>query len=170
MMAGAVLVAPSRRTQEVVSPMPFDPTPYNIKRTRPPIARFLEKIAPAADGCWYWTGARLQRGYGTFFFEGGPVSASRWSYAYFVGAIPVGFEVDHLCENPPCVNPDHLEAVPPLVNTFRATKANANKTHCKRGHEFTHANTETGAHNASGNARRWCKECRRIRQRVGWWR
>lgn len=121
--------------------------------------RFRMKIVRDSDtGCWEWRGAR-RLGYGLFRAAGVQVQAHRWSYERFVGPIPNGFHVDHLCRNKRCVNPDHLEAVTPRENTVRGvgpTALNAAKTHCSRGHEFTRENTYI--HRGG----RHCRACRRL--------
>lgn len=83
-------------------------------------ARFLTKIQPADNGCWIWTGASLARGYGSFKARGRSHLAHRWSYEAVHGPVPEGLVLDHLCCNPPCVNPEHLEAVTQRVNVIRA--------------------------------------------------
>lgn len=60
-----------------------------------------------ASGCWVWTGATVGEGYGSFRNK----RAHRLMYEQVKGAIPQGLELDHTCENPPCVNPAHLDAV-----------------------------------------------------------
>ena len=57
------------------------------------------------DTCWLWTGNREPTGYGRFSQE----KAHRASYRIHHGAIPAGLVVRHKCDNPPCVNPAHLE-------------------------------------------------------------
>ena len=71
------------------------------------------------DGCWLWTGASIRYGYGTFWNGTRVVLAHRWSYEHFVGPIPDDLVIDHTCETPPCVRPDHLEPVTQAVNTQR---------------------------------------------------
>jgi len=71
------------------------------------------------DGCWLWTGASIRYGYGMFWDGDKVVLAHRWSYEHFVGPIPDGLVIDHTCETPPCVRPDHLEPVTQAVNTGR---------------------------------------------------
>ena len=90
--------------------------------------------------CLVWTG-NAPHGYGTFWYEGKKVRAHRFAYERFVGRIPEGLELDHLCRVTRCVNPDHLEPVTRAENLRRASWPNARKTHCKRGHEFTSDNT-----------------------------
>lgn len=64
-------------------------------------------IVNADTGCWEWSAYRDRNGYGRYRV----VWAHRYSYENHKGPIPERYEIDHLCENPPCVNPDHLEAV-----------------------------------------------------------
>ena len=79
-------------------------------------------VKPELDGCWVWTGARNRAGYGQVSRNGSNVSAHRWVYKRMRGPIPPGLVLDHLCYNPPCVNPDHLEAVTQEENLRRAVE------------------------------------------------
>lgn len=72
--------------------------------------------------CWEWTGAQDQ-GYGLFSFEGRPVRAHRWLWELLVELIPAGLQLDHLCRNHSCVNPDHLEPVTQAENIRRGNAA-----------------------------------------------
>src|SRR5258708_37587974 len=65
-------------------------------------------MAPGA-GCWVWTGAVQNKGYGLFWFGGNVELAHRVIYQFAVGLIPDGMEVLHSCDNPPCVNPARSE-------------------------------------------------------------
>ncbi len=89
-----------------------------------------------ATGCWEWNGGINGAGYGS----SGGRGAHRIAYEMAFGPIPDGLEIDHLCRNTICVNPDHLEAVTKLENLIRSDcigSVNARRTVCKHGHEFT---------------------------------
>lgn len=133
--------------------------PEGSAEPRPtPIARFILKVFRDPDsGCWIWTGTYCRK-YGTFSEKHVLIPAHRWSYQYFVGPIPEGFEIDHLCRTPACVNPAHLEAVTGKENTRRHF---AGLSHCKYGHEWTPENTFVGR-----DGRRRCRLCvnRRARE------
>lgn len=84
------------------------------------------------------------------------------AYIAFNGPIPDDLDLDHLCRNPPCWNPAHLEPVTHRENAHRSPLNQANWqavreiTHCPQGHEYTPENT---AISASGSRR--CRECER---------
>ena len=93
--------------------------------------RFEKFIAIMPDTCWVWTGSVNRKGYGSFRLNGKLQAAHRVSYELYVGTIPEGLHIDHLCRKPGCVNPSHLEPVTPGENTLRAYKANL--VPCKHG-------------------------------------
>jgi len=67
--------------------------------------RFVDKTGP----CWLWTGAANESGYGVLTWNKRVERAHRISYVIHKGPIPSGAMIRHRCDNPPCVNPDHLE-------------------------------------------------------------
>jgi hypothetical protein len=73
------------------------------------IEKLRVRYAPIPDtGCWEWYGAFNNYGYGSIRVDGLRVGAHRASYVAHVGPLPSNMQVLHKCDNPSCVNPDHL--------------------------------------------------------------
>jgi hypothetical protein len=123
------------------------------------LERFMSKV-DVTDGCWNWVGGINTPGYGTFNPRYGLKKyAHRWLYELLVESIPAGLELDHLCFNRRCVNPDHLEPVTRQENVRRNAWSRA--TACVHGHEFTPENTYLRPDNGT----RQCRKCAQIRYR-----
>lgn len=134
------------------------------------LAQLPDRIRSKVDGsgtCWLWTAASTTLGYGCVYWEGRQQMAHRVIWELLIGPIPAGFETDHLCRNPSCVNPAHLEMVTHGENMRRSTAAakaaehHRSKTHCPAGHPYDEDNTYHFT-SRSGGAARGCKACRRI--------
>lgn len=123
-------------------------------------------IAPTTeDGCWEWCGAKMRRGYGTYGAGKGFHLAHRLVYGLTVGEIPAGREIDHLCRNHGCVNPNHLEAVTHRENVLRGNAhaaVNARKNQCPKGHPLSGDNLHP---HYLKLGRRYCLICSRARGR-----
>ena len=108
--------------------------------------RFWSKVQTAESGCWEWTGAKSPIGYGSCTNYAEPdkgrrknIAAHRLVWLLERGPIPPNLQIDHLCCNKGCVNPDHLELVTQRENLLRGdtlAARNAAKTHCRLGHPY----------------------------------
>lgn len=101
--------------------------------------RLLKHINITNTGCWEWAACTHRTGYGKVNVDHKTSLAHRVSYQEFIGPIPEGLDIDHLCRNRKCINPDHLEPVTRRENLARG--AGQCSSHCKKGHEFTLENT-----------------------------
>lgn len=94
-----------------------------------PAQRFMEAVSPEPNsGCWLWTKYLDRNGYGLVGNGSDQIFAHRFAYAAFVGPLVNGMLVCHHCDNPTCVNPDHL---------FQAThRVNMDDMVAKQRHKF----------------------------------
>lgn len=119
--------------------------------------RYLNSTTLLPNGCVRWLkGPPPSARYSGTSIKGKRVLVHRAAYEEFVGPIPHGAVIDHLCANTYCVAPWHLEPVTQETNVHRH---HAKQTHCKHGHEFTAENTYM-----RGNGRN-CRACHRERCR-----
>lgn len=135
--------------------------------------RMERKIRRTDAGCWEWTGSMAHGGYGSIGIgsrtDGSrrTTSTHRYAYELLVGPIPDGLDIDHLCRNRACCNPDHLEPVTRSENLRRGRSAEVRRqqaaliTHCPHGHEYTPENTRLVT-TKTGVARH-CRACNRVR-------
>lgn len=121
--------------------------------------RLAEAKGLSPDDCWRWQGTLTNDGYGLVTVGDKKKLAHRLSYTFFVGPIPDGQEIDHLCRTRNCVNPAHLEPVTHRENVLRGeglAAQNARKTHCIHGHALSGDNVYV-----KKSGKRQCRTCKR---------
>lgn len=166
---------------------PLRPKRAWIRRTTPPAElreegrrRLRDRTTVTSSGCWRWNGKRDPQGYARICLAGKQWLAHRLSYELFVGAIPVGTEIDHTChgQDPACfagndcphrgcVNPAHLAAISheQNVRAGRGWATHGSKTHCPRNHPYDEENTRRYPGKGGGFLRQ-CRACGRDRSRA----
>lgn len=126
-----------------------------MKQIKPLMQRLLARI-DAGGPCWEWMGA-LSEGYGVIGRGRrgeGNIFTHRAMWELLVGPVPDGLELDHLCRNRRCCNPDHLEPVTRELNVARGARRPGYRRHivfCPRGHRYDHHN----------GRQRICRTCHR---------
>lgn len=136
------------------------------------IDRVSARVVVDANGCWTWTGSPTSNGYGRISWAVDRkityALTHRVMWAHHRGAIPEGLDLDHLCRNRLCCNPDHLEPVTRQTNLLRGDTIPARRaaaTQCHRGHAFTPENTRL-----TSLGQRECRECKRETNRAYYWK
>lgn len=127
--------------------------------------RFMSKIKKT-DTCWYWTAAKTKAGYGMYSIKHKLIYAHRYSYQMFVGELVANMELDHLCKNRDCVNPEHLEQVTHKENVKRGEalphlmakiESRRNQQYCVRGHSLL---DKSNIYNPPKRPKiRYCRKC-----------
>lgn len=114
------------------------PLGRSANRKSPVVDRFWSKVR-LDRSCLIWTGHRAPTGYGQMGVDRKVVNVHRWAYEYFVGPIPEGLHIDHICGRGAdgCVNPAHLEAVTQAENNRRAWARRPIPPTCRNGHPKT---------------------------------
>lgn len=123
------------------------------------VIKFWNRV-DKGPSCWAWRGDKNPGGYGLIYVNGRRMPAHRFSYELTGRKIPPGLHIDHLCRNPNCVNPDHLEPVTIRENLMRGktlAAENKAKTHCIKGHPFSEENTRLIRY--QGRIERRCAIC-----------
>jgi hypothetical protein len=128
-------------------------------------ARFWKRATESPGGCWLWRGASTAAGYGHFYDRAKHITAlaHRVAYEAFVGPVPEGRELDHLCRMRACCNPSHLEPVEHRENILRGDRASMGAPRraiasCPKGHRYDELNTYL-----TSDGRRQCRSCARSR-------
>lgn len=139
-----------------------------------PFEWHLGRVSEAKDGCWHYPRVPTTNGYVQMSFGGRQVLAHRAFYEHLRGPVPEGLVLDHLCCNRACVNPQHLEPVTRKENVRRAWALKPAKPPkpprpkyvrpllavCRRGHEYSEANT---VYRGRRKKFRICRLCEKIR-------
>lgn len=117
--------------------------------------QFWSRVAKS-NGCWIWSGPCDSDGYGKVTWSGRFRRAHRVAYELSIGPIPEGLQLDHLCRDPGCVNPAHLEPVTHQENMRRGLHGGLT-THCPAGHPYD----ETNTYRPPGTNQQRCRTCLR---------
>lgn len=133
------------------------------------IDTFVRKTRRMPNGCIEWLGYLDADGYGRYYANyPNTVYVHRIAFERTKGSIPEGMQVDHICFNRKCLNPDHLQLLTASENARRISpegrlawrlaqeRRRQDVTHCQRGHEFSADNTKVDR-----RGQRSCKTCAR---------
>lgn len=120
--------------------------------------RWVSKVDTSGD-CHLWVASKKPAGYGQITFKDRPRYAHRVAWIAKNGEVPEGAELDHICRNRGCVNPDHLRAVSHMENMQNQPGFNV----CKRGHDMS--DNALVYYRENGSRKRMCRECNRLRSK-----
>lgn len=131
------------------------------------LEKVLAQYSPEPNtGCWLWSGYVTGNGYGSISINGLPEPVHRFIFRKLVRPIISGYEIDHLCNTPICINPKHLEQKTPKENKMRSNcppAINAKRTSCIHGHSLSGENLYL--YKRKDGTRRYCKQCMRDRKK-----
>lgn len=127
----------------------------NLKWTLEKVTEVFWTRVRKTETCWIWEGYKDANGYGKASWNGRHMWSHRMAFILTRGYEPVGLDLDHLCKNPICCNPDHLDPVTHTVNVQRALL----QTHCKRGHKFTPENSYYRPDRKPEELNKMCRTC-----------
>lgn len=135
--------------------------------------RFERHYIPEPNsGCWIWLGATIRSRRGAYYgvmgrsaskrkIQGGSNDlAHRISYELHKGPIKDGKQIDHICANTLCVNPEHLNP-DTQPNNIRLGHFRRHGNKCRKGHEFTPENTWV-----EKSGQRHCRKCHADREAI----
>jgi hypothetical protein len=132
------------------------------------LLRFIGKIKSfEKDKCWEWSGYKRKDGYANFWIKDKVYLAHRISYMISRGNVDKKTCVCHTCDNRSCINPDHLwtgtqaDNMRDCAKKGRIVNKEMAKTHCSRGHEYTHIYIKK-----TGGRTRKCRICDAINARL----
>ncbi|WP_374725912.1 HNH endonuclease signature motif containing protein [Paraburkholderia phenoliruptrix] len=110
--------------------------------------------------CWNWNGRIAKNGYGVQRVGRSCQAAHRYVFILIKGEIPAGLELDHLCRNRACVNPEHMEPVTHMENMLRSPvyQSRIQAMTCSKGHPLDGVRTRNGGG-------RYCRTCVRDSKR-----
>lgn len=138
-----------------------------MAKRQTPEERFHSRYVIQDNGCWQWIGTINRDGYGEIHIAGvrtHATAAHRFAYEILVAPIPAGLSIDHLCRNPGCVNPAHLEPVTLAENTRRQLLHQSRREHksvCPHGHPLEGNNIYL----RHDRGHRECRTCKNKRRR-----
>jgi hypothetical protein len=141
-----------------------------VTRARPLVDRIHDNVTISPDGCWLWQLKINRQGYGVIALKGSTKGRiHRVSFEAFIGPIPEGYEVDHVCHNDTpcmggptclhrrCCNPAHLEAVTHAVNLTRGRTGQWKRQQITDCVDHVYVTTHSGG-------RVFCRACNRRRR------
>lgn len=127
----------------------------------------LLKRTKKTDGCWLWSGTLTKQGYGHIRWKKRTLLCHRVSYCFFIAPFNKNICCLHHCDNPSCVNPNHLflgtnkENMNDRDRKGRHVAWHLRQKECKNGHPYVHGSFNFEL-NQSGRPRRRCLICRRL--------